>query len=83
MANTIVPQYISAETHPVLDPMKKIELYPGSSCILSLFAWCPCMAIDVSVQYDPKFLPEIVLLTICYHHRRTRLNAMRLCPYSL
>ena len=30
------------------------------------FCWCPCMAINVSVQYDGGILPDIVLLTQCY-----------------
>ena len=47
------------------------------------FCWCPCMAINVSVQYDGGFLPDIVLLTQCYYHRGTRLNAMkRFCIFS-
>ena len=47
------------------------------------FCWCPCMAINVSVQYDGWFLPDIILLTQCYYHRRTRLNAMkRFCIFS-
>ena len=25
------------------------------------FCWCPCMAINVSVQYDGGFLPDIIL----------------------
>ena len=41
------------------------------------FCWCPCMAINVSVQYDGGFLPDIILLTQCYYHRGTRLNAMK------
>ena len=41
------------------------------------FCWCPCMAINVSVQYDGGFLPDIILLTQCYYHRETRLNAMK------
>ena len=41
------------------------------------FCWCPCMAINVSVQYDGGFLPDIILLTQCYYHRRTRLNAIK------
>ena len=46
------------------------------------FCWCPCMAINVSVQYDGGFLPDIILLTQCYYHRGTRLNAMkRFCIY--
>ena len=36
------------------------------------------MAINVSVQYNGGFLPDILLLTQCYyHHRGTRLNAMK------
>ena len=35
------------------------------------------MAINVSVQYDGGLLPDIILLTQCYHHRGTRLNAMK------
>ena len=27
------------------------------------FCWCPCMAINVSVQYDGGLLPDIILLT--------------------
>ena len=41
------------------------------------FCWCPCMAINVSVQYDGGFLSDIILLTQCYYHRGTRLNAMK------
>ena len=47
------------------------------------FCWCPCMAINISVQYDGGFLPDIILLTQCYYHRGTRLNAMkRFCIFS-
>ena len=34
------------------------------------------MAINVSVQYNGGFLPDIILLTQGYYHRETRLNAM-------
>ena len=37
-----------------------------------VFVWCPCMAINVSVQHNGGFL-----LTPCYYHRGTRLNAMK------
>ena len=50
-----------------------------------LFCWCPCMATNnVSVQYDGGFLSDIILLlTQCYYHRGTRLNAMkRFCIFS-
>ena len=42
------------------------------------------MAIYVSVQYNGGLLPDIILLTQCYYHRGTRLNAMeRFCLCSL
>ena len=42
-------------------------------------------AINVSVQYyNGWLLPDIILLTQCYYHRGTRLNAMkRFCIRSL
>ena len=56
-------------------------------CVVSnniMFFWCPCMAINVSVQYNGGLLPDIILLTQCYHHRGTRSNAMkRFCICSL
>ena len=49
-----------------------------------LFGWCPCMAINVSLQYNGGLLPGIILLPQCYYHRGTRLNAMkRFCICSL
>ena len=35
------------------------------------------MAINVSVQHNGGFLPDIILLTQCYYHRGTHLNAMQ------
>ena len=35
------------------------------------------MAIISSVQYNGGFLPDIILLTQCYYHWGTRLNAIR------
>ena len=37
------------------------------------------MAINVSVQHNGGFLPDMIfiLLTQCYYHRGTRLNAMK------
>ena len=26
------------------------------------FFWCPCMAINISVQYNDRLLPDIILL---------------------
>ena len=54
------------------------------SGVLLMFIWCPCMAINVSVQYNGGLLPDITLLTQSYFHRGTRLNAMkRFCICSL
>ena len=55
------------------------------SVLFLFFVWCPCIAIDVSVQYNGGLLPVIELLIQCYyHHRGTRLNAMeRFCLCSL
>ena len=48
------------------------------------FFWCPCMTINVTVKYNGRLLPDIILLTQCYYHRGTRLNAMkRFCFRSL
>ena len=44
--------------------------------LLMLFS-CPCMAINVSIQYNGGLLPDIILLTQCYFHQVTRLNAMK------
>ena len=42
------------------------------------------MAINVNVQYNGGFLPNIILWTQCYLHRGTCLNAMkRFCICSL
>ena len=52
--------------------------------IVFVFVWCPCMAINVNVQDNDGFLPDIILLTQCHYHRGTRLNAMkRFCLCSL
>ena len=44
------------------------------------------MVINVSVQYNDGHLPDIILLTQCYYHRGTHLNAMKmfcLCSLSM
>ena len=33
------------------------------SGLLLMFFWCPCMAINVNVQYNGGFLPDIILWT--------------------
>ena len=54
------------------------------SFVFTVFLVSPCMAINVNVQYNGGLLPDIILLTQCYFHRGTRLNAMnRFCICSL
>ena len=38
---------------------------------------CPCMAINVSVQYNGGLISDVILLTQWYYHRGTHLNAMK------
>ena len=47
------------------------------SGLFLMFFWCPCMAIYANVQYNGGLLPDIILLTQCYLHRGTCLNAMK------
>ena len=64
----------------------RFNVSPAITTILFLltFFLCPCMALNVSVQYNGGLLPDIILLTQCYYHRGTRLNAMkRFCICSL
>ena len=54
------------------------------SVLFCFFVWCPCMAINVSIQYNGGLLPDIILLTQYYDHRGTGLNVMkRSCICSL
>ena len=59
-------------------------VYYVVSGLLLMFFGCPFMAINVNVQYNGGFLPDIILWTQCYLHRGTCLNAMkRFCICSL
>ena len=44
--------------------------------LLFCYVWWPCMAINISVQYNGGLLPDIKLLARGYYHRGTRFNAM-------
>ena len=37
------------------------------SLLFLFFVWSPCMATNVSVQYNEGLLPDIILLTQYYH----------------
>ena len=57
-------------------------VYYTVSGLFLMFFWCPCMAMNVNVQYNGGLLPNVILLTQCYLHRGTCLNAMkRFCIY--
>ena len=36
-------------------------------CFCFVFVWCPYMTINVSVQHNGGFLPDIILLTQSYY----------------
>ena len=40
------------------------------------YDWWRCMVINISVQYNGGFLPDIILLTQGYYHWGTRLNTV-------
>ena len=44
-----------------------LMMYYTVSVLFLLFVWCPCMAINVSVQYNGGLLPGILLLPQCYY----------------
>ena len=43
-----------------------------------VFFLYPCMAINVLVRYNDGLLPDMILLTQCFYHRGTHLNAMKI-----
>ena len=56
----------------------------ATTCFYCFSGVPACMAINGSVQYNGVLLPDIILLTQCYFHRGTPLNAMeRFRIYSL
>ena len=65
-------------------PPREFVIEHVSVLFLLFFFWFPCMMIIVSIRYNGGLLPDIILLTRCYLHRGTRLNAMkRFCTCSL
>ena len=49
-------------------------LYYTIYVLFLFFVWCPCMAINVSVQYNGGLLLDIILLNQCYYNRGIRLK---------
>ena len=45
-------------------------VYYTVSGLFLMYFWCPCMAIDVDVQYNGGLLLDIILLTQCYFYVR-------------
>ena len=69
---TFIPYYLTRETGT-----RKHRYFFFEENLNAHFAPCPRMAINVSVQYYCGLLPDMILLTQCYCHRGTRLNAMK------
>ena len=53
-----------------------VTMYYNTVVVLG-YDWWLCMVINISVQYNGGFLPDIILLTQGYYHWGTRLNAMK------
>ena len=68
----VVPAWRLTEVYSITVGLYLIMYY-----VVSCFVWCPCMAIDVSVQHHKGFLSDVILFTQCYCHWGTRLYAMK------
>ena len=44
--------------------------------LMFCYVWWLCMAINISAQYNGELLPDIIMLTQGYYHRKTRINTM-------
>ena len=51
-------------------------LLQSTAVVMLGYDWWLCMVINVSVEYNGGFLPDIILLTQGYYHWGTRLNTM-------
>ena len=62
---------------PIMKPPYAIGSVPSCTTVVMLgYDWWLCMVINISVQHNGGFLPDIILLTQGYYHWRTRLNTM-------
>ena len=50
--------------------------YVLHTAFMFCYDWWLCMVININVQHNGGFLPDIILLTQGYYHRGTRLNTM-------
>ena len=78
---------INTHTHTRRDDPRPNQCNRTLSCIqvhrmFRLWFGVPA-SINVSVHYIVGFLPDMILLTLCYYHRGTRLNAMSFCLRSI
>ena len=61
--------YIPVYTVVLRPNVTKLSSIQARRVFCFCFVWCPCMAINVSVQYNGGFLPDIILFNIRYYHR--------------
>ena len=54
-----------------------LTMYYNRTVVMLGYGWWLCMVINISVQYNDGFLPDIILLTQGYYHWGTRLNTMQ------
>ena len=80
-----VPQLYILYDHStkVLSSQAKYTVYISRLMVWLALFWCPCMAINVSAQYNGGFLPDIIMLTLCDSTLGNPFNTMeRFCPYN-
>ena len=59
------------------DIIRTILLQCTTTVVFMLgYDWWLCMVMNISVQYNGGFLPDIILLIQGYYHWGTRLNTM-------
>ena len=62
----------------IIDIISTILLTMYYTVVMLGYDWWLCMVINISVQYNGEFLPDIILLTQDYYHWETWLNTMLL-----
>ena len=82
ISSTAKSNFVYPRINP--SPLVRIYIYIFFPRRFVVFVWCPCMATNVSVQYNGVLIPDIILLAQCYYHWGTRLNATkRFCIFAV
>ena len=60
----------------IIDIIRTILLQYTTVVFMLGYDWWLCIVMNISVQYNGRFLPDIILLIQGYYHWGTRLNTM-------